>query len=162
MTGQREASARTSIRRGGLGDQPVAQAISRDAFDVYLPLWNDVPRPGRADLRPYIERGEVWLLEEDSDPVALIVLEPRADHMWVYSLAVRPDRQGRGHATRLLDFAREQAQAAGLKRLKLDVNDHMQHAVAVYRRHGFVAAGSSPHRTRPGQLMLAMVKELAG
>ena len=112
------------------------------------------------DLTPYIERGEVWLLEEDGEPIALTVLEPRPDYLHIGSLAVRPDRQGRGHATRLLEFAAERARAGGFGRLGLDVNDHMEHTLAVYRHHGFVATRSWPHRTRAGQMMLAMVKEL--
>jgi ribosomal protein S18 acetylase RimI-like enzyme len=162
MTELRQASDRTSIRRAGPDDRPVAQAISKDAFDIYLAMWNDVPRPGRMDLTPYIERGEVWLLEDDGEPVALTVLEPRPDYLHIGSLAVRRDRQGRGHATRLLAFAAEQAKARGFGRLGLDVNDHMVHSVAVYRHHGFVETRSWPHRSRPGQMMLAMVKQLTG
>lgn len=162
MTEQWQASDRRSIRRAGPDDWPVAQGISKDAFYIYLAMWNDVPRPGRMDLTPYIERGEVWLLEEDGEPVALTVLEPRQDYLHIGSLAVRPDRQGRGHATRLLEFAAEQAKAGGFRRLGLDVNDHMVHTLAVYRHHGFVETRSWPHHSRPGQMMLGMVKQLTG
>ena len=160
MTEQPKVSDKTSIRRAGRNDQPVVQAISKEAFAIYLAMWNDVPRPGVIDLAQFVERGEAWLLEEAGEPVGLIILEPRPDHLWVFSLAVRPDRQGSGHATRLLDFAVDRARAAGVGQLRLDVNDRMDHSVAVYRHHGFVATGRSPHRTRPDHFMLAMVREL--
>ncbi len=161
MTVRLQVSDKTSIRPAGPNDQPVAQAISKDAFHIYQLMWNDVPRPGRMDLTPYIERGEVWLLEEDGEPVALTILEPRPDCLHIRSLAVRPDRQGRGHATRLLEFAAEQAKAGGFGRLGLDVSDHMVHTLAVYRHHGFVEMRSWPHARRAGN-MLAMVKQLTG
>ena len=58
-----------------------------------------VPKPGIEDSRPHIKRGEVWIIEATDEPIGVIVLEEKSEFLLVYSVAVKPSHQGKGHAT---------------------------------------------------------------
>jgi hypothetical protein len=82
---------RTTIRLAEPSDTATVQRISADAYiPAYLSVIGAVPKPASEDYGPRITRGEVWLLENDGDASGLIVLEPRGDHLLIYSVAVDP------------------------------------------------------------------------
>jgi len=105
-----------------------------------------------------IERGEVWLLACGDSYVGAAVLEERRDHLLVYSIAVRPTEQGRGHGRALLDFADQRAIAAGLAVIRLYTNVRMEKNIALYRRHGYAETGTRPHPSRAGEVLVDMVR----
>jgi ribosomal protein S18 acetylase RimI-like enzyme len=119
-----------------------------------------VPKPAVEDYSPRIARGEVWLLEEHDEVSGLIVLQEGPDYVLVYSIAVRPAQQGRGHATKLLQFAEQQAFARGVHELRLYTNIKMERNIALYRRCGFVEIGTRPHPSRSGEALVDMVKQV--
>jgi ribosomal protein S18 acetylase RimI-like enzyme len=88
------------------------------------------------------------------------VLEEKADHLLVYSVAVKPDAQQKGYGTALLDFADQRAIGLGLRELRLYTNERMEWNLRLYRRHGFVEVGKRPHSSRPGQVLIDMVRQL--
>src|ERR1700692_3396648 len=93
-----------AIRCAGSSDIDIVRNISSEAYLPYEAAIGIVPIPAVEDCRPRIERNEVWLLEEDGEAVGLAVLEQRPDHLFVYSIAVRPERQGQGYGSTLLRF----------------------------------------------------------
>src|ERR1700681_1858837 len=88
-----------AMRRATSSDIDIVRGISSEAYLPYEAEIGIVPIPAVEDYGPRINRGEVWLLEEDREAVGLAVLEQRPDHLFVYSIAVRPDRQGEGHGS---------------------------------------------------------------
>ena len=131
-------------------DAALVRAISAEAYGSYLTQLGFAPLPATEDYAPRVAAGQVWLLEEGGDVVALAVLETRADHMMVYSLAVPPGRQGQGLGRRLLQFADQQALAAGVTELRLYTNTRMTRNIALYAAAGYRETGRRPHPTRPG------------
>lgn len=133
-------------------------AVQRMSADAYVPAYLDavgfVPKPAYEDYRDRIERGEVWLLECSTKPVGVIVLEKKPDHLLVYSIAVSPDEQRKGHATALLDFACRRARADGYREVRLYTNAQMEKNIALYRRCGFVEIGRRLHPTRVGDVLI--------
>ncbi len=117
-----------------------------------------VPKPASEDYGPRIARGEVWLLEHDGAAQGLVVLEPKADHLLVYSVAVAPAAQRRGHGRTLLDFADERAVLLGLREVRLYTNVRMEANVRLYRSCGFVELGRRPHPSRAGEFLVDMAK----
>src|SRR4029079_1755885 len=115
-----------------------------------------LPGPAVEDYRPRIERGEVWLLDENSEAVGLAVLEKRPDHLFVYSIAVRPDRQGAGFGSALLRFIDQQAAELGAPEIRLFTNLRIEENSAIYRSRGYQQVGTRPHPTRPGHTMVDM------
>jgi len=147
------------LRRADQSDLAVVQEISADAYiTAYVPVLGYIPLPAEEDYRPRIERGEVWLLVCGGRDVGVAVLEERPDHLLVYSIAVRPAQQGRGHGRALLDLADQRAVALGLAAIRLYTNVRMEKNIALYRRHGYVETGTRPHPSRVGEALVDMVR----
>jgi ribosomal protein S18 acetylase RimI-like enzyme len=149
------------IRRAKFSDLEAVQQISADAYiPIYQAVCGFVPKPATEDYRPRIERGETWILELDNRDVGVAILEEMSDHLMIYSIAVRPEAQRKGIGGSLLHFAEERAAAMGLRELRLYTNTRMEQNISLYQRHGFVEVGRRPHPSRPGDLLVDMVKTL--
>jgi ribosomal protein S18 acetylase RimI-like enzyme len=149
----------TGLRRADQSDLAVVQEISADAYiAAYVPVMGYIPLPAEEDYGPRIERGEVWLLACGDRDVGVAVLEERPDHLLVYSIAVRPTEQGRGHGRALLAFADQRAIALGLTVIRLYTNVRMEKNIAVYRRYGYVETGTRPHPSREDEVLVDMMR----
>ena len=147
------------IRRADQSDLAVVQRISADAYiAAYVRVLGYVPLPAEEDYSPRIQRGEVWILVCGDSDVGIAVLEERRDHLLIYSIAVRPTEQGRGHGSALLDFADQRAIALGLAVIRLYTNVRMEKNIGLYRRHGYVEAGTRPHPSRTGEVLVDMTR----
>ena len=147
----------TGLRRADQSDFAVEQEISADAYiAAYVPMLGYIPLPAEEDYGPRIERGEVWLLACGDRDVGVAVLEERPDYLLVYSIAVRPAEQGKGHGRALLDFADQRAIALGLAVIRLYTNVRMEKNIALYRRHGYAETGTRPHPSRVGEVLVDM------
>ena len=151
----------SKIRRAVPGDVDIVQRVSADAYiPAYMSVLGTIPKPATEDYRPRIERGEVWILEIDREPTGIVVLEGNAEHLLIYSIAVKPDAQRKGYGRALLDFADKRAIELGLHEVRLYTNEQMERNLMLYRRHGFVEVGRRPHPSRPGQVLVDMVRKL--
>ena len=151
----------SKIRRAVPGDVDIVQRVSADAYiPAYMSVLGTIPKPATEDYRPRIERGEVWILEIDREPTGIVVLEGNAEHLLIYSIAVKPDAQRKGYGRALLDFADKRAIELGLHEVRLYSNEQMERNLTLYRRHGFVEVGRRPHPSRPGQVLVDMVRKL--
>jgi len=149
------------IRPAGPGDGNTIQRISADAYiPAYMAVLGTIPKPATEDYGPRIQNGEVWILEVEGEPTGIAVLEGNIDHLLIYSIAVRPDAQRKGYGTALLDFADQRAVELGLHEVRLYTNERMERNLTLYRRHGFVEVGRRPHPSRPGQVLVDMVRQL--
>jgi N-acetylglutamate synthase-like GNAT family acetyltransferase len=107
------------FRRANPADKEVIQRISADAYTpAYMVVLGTIPKPATEDYGTRIEKGEVWILEAEDEPTGVAVLEERADHLLVYSVAVKPDAQRKGYGTALLDFADQRAIGLGLREVR--------------------------------------------
>jgi ribosomal protein S18 acetylase RimI-like enzyme len=151
-----------AIRQADLPDLGAVQWISAEAYiPAYMAALGVIPKPAVEDYQPRSERGEVWLLGADGESVGLIVLEERPDHQVVYSIAVEPAQQGKGHARTLLEFSEQQAVAGGRSELRLYTNTRVDRNIAIYRQCDFVETGARPHPSRAGEELVDMVKRIA-
>ena len=156
-------TARVEFRRANTVDKETIQRISADAYiPAYMAVLGTIPKPATEDYGVRIQKGEVWILEVEGEPTGIAVLEEKADHLLVYSIAVKPDAQRKGYGTALLDFADQQAIGLGLREVRLYTNDRMEGNLSFYRRHGFVEIGKRPHPSKPGQVLVDMVRPLGG
>jgi GNAT superfamily N-acetyltransferase len=148
-----------TIRRADQSDLAVVQGISADAYiAAYVPVLGYIPLPAEEDYGPRIERGEVWLLACGDGDVGVAVLEEHRDHLLVYSVAVRPTEQGKGHGRVFLEFADQRAAALGLTLIRLYTNARMEKNIALYRRRGYAEIGTRPHPSRAGEALVDMVR----
>jgi ribosomal protein S18 acetylase RimI-like enzyme len=149
------------IRRADPRDADTVQRISADAYiPAYTAMLGTIPKPATEDYGPRIERGEVWILEIENEPTGIAVLEENNDHLLIYSIAVKPDAQRKGYGRALLDFADQRAIELGLHEVRLYTNERMERNLRLYEQHGFVRVGKRPHASRPGQVLVDMIRKL--
>ncbi len=145
-----------------LASAPEAGLVREISADAYVPAYRSVigvvPRPAHEDYSQRIADGQVWLHEIGSDSAGLIVLEPKPDHLLVYSVAVRPAHQRRGLGRDLLIFAQTEAARIGLPELRLYTNVRMVANIRFYEACGFRPLGTRPHPSRQGERLLDMAK----
>ena len=154
-------TAPVKFRRANPIDKEVIQQISADAYvPAYMAALGTIPKPATEDYGARIEKGEVWILDVEGEPTGVAVLEERADHLLVYSIAVKPDAQRKGYGTALLEFADQRAIGLGLREARLYTNERMEGNLSLYRRHGFVEVAKRSHPSRPGQVLVDMVRHL--
>ncbi len=101
------------------------------------------------DYAPRIERGEVWLLEQQEQIAGLIVLERHPTHAEIFSVAVDPAFHGQGLGRRLLDFAVAKTREWKLPVLRLYTNAKMERNIEIYRQYGFRETGRRSNPKRP-------------
>ncbi len=89
--------------------------------------------------------GMIFMAERDGDPIGCCSLMPMADGGYeVGKMAVAADAQGLGLGRRLLEACEAHAREAGAARLYLETNSAQTHAIALYRRFGFVDLPPQP------------------
>jgi ribosomal protein S18 acetylase RimI-like enzyme len=153
--------AGVKLRRADTVDKEAVQRISADAYiPAYMAVLGTIPKPATEDYGERIEKGEVWILEVEGEPTGVAILEEYANHLMIYSIAVKPDAQRKGYGSTLLDFADQRAIELGLHQVRLYTNERMERNLTLYRRHGFVEVGTRPHPSRPGQVLVDMVRKL--
>ena len=147
------------VRAARLSDAAAVRAISADAYiPTYWAVVGAIPKPAYEDYADRIARGEVWILEAEGGPAGVLVLEPKTDHLLIYSVAVRPRYGGRGYGRLLLAYAEHEAKRAGLPEVRLYTNQRMERNLALYRHCGYSASGQRPHPSRPGEVVVDMAK----
>lgn len=144
-----------------------SELAQRDTrYYVILPAVPDAgrsPMPGedagRGEARPDGDGGG----SASGDPdvlgyAGLCVYGP--DDAWVQTLAVRRDRQGRGHGALLLDDLLAEAARRGARRVSLEVRADNAHAQRLYARRGFEAVGLRKGYYQPSNTdAVVMVRE---
>jgi ribosomal protein S18 acetylase RimI-like enzyme len=149
-----------TIRQAGKSDTDAVTSTGVDAQRFQSDLLGHVPPSGRSDFYgPLIDRNTVWLIEEGSDIVGVIVLERIDDHLLVRNIGVVPSRRGRGYGRRLLDFAEQRARELSLGELRLFSNSLNKPAIAIFEHVGYVAFGTHASRF-PGQVLIDMAKRI--
>ena len=86
------------------------------------------------------------LLEtDDGQLLGYYVAMTGVDEMHLLNITVAPESQGRGHATTLLDALVAECRRLALAQVWLEVRHSNTHALALYRRRGFVEVGLRRH-----------------
>jgi putative acetyltransferase len=89
--------------------------------------------------------GAIFVAEHDGEGVGCCSLMAMPDGGYeVGKMAVAADAQGLGLGGRLLEACEDHARAAGAARLYLETNSAQTHAIALYRRFGFVDLPAQP------------------
>jgi len=125
------------IRPARADEAEWARALVRRAYALYVPRMGKEPAPMLADYAALIEAGEVQVLVESGKPVALVVLRPDEDALFIENIAVDPAIQRKGYGRALLAFAERDARRLGLTALRLYTNAAMTENLTYYPRLGF-------------------------
>lgn len=125
------------MRRATPADAALVRDLTRAAYAKWIPLLGREPKPMGADYDLAVREHVVDLLERDGAAVALIEMEPEADHLLVVNVAVSPDHQGQGLGRTLLAHAEAVARSLGLGELRLYTSVHLTGNVRLYQHVGY-------------------------
>lgn len=106
-----DARSEPRIRSATAADVPVVAQIVADAYQQYIPRLGRPPGPMLDDYSARVSDGVVWVIEDGTSIVGILVLLPKPDPLLLDNVAVTPSRQGFGLGRRLLAFA----EAEGLR-----------------------------------------------
>ncbi|WP_406009825.1 GNAT family N-acetyltransferase [Streptomyces sp. NBC_00637] len=127
------------IRPATAADVPAVKAVTDAAYAHYIERIGQVPQPMEADHAADVAAGKVFVT---GDPltggvVGLVVVEAFTDHLFLDSIAVRPDAHGTGVGRRLLRFVDAHARALGLPEVRLYTNAMMWENQEIYPKYGY-------------------------
>lgn len=147
-----------SARLALVDEVGLVQRVTEAAYAEYAAVLDAPPQPVTEEYGPRIAVGEVWLVARAGEVAGLMVLEMAKDHAMIFSLAVLPAAQGAGLGRWMLGFAEDRAREAGRGEVRLYTNALMTRNIRIYGEAGFREAGRRDHPTRPGWMVVDMVK----
>ena len=131
-------SAGARMRRAEPSDVAAVSAFQQAAYARNRTILGMEPLPLTVDYADVLARYEVWLLESGDALEGVLVLEPRAEDLLIWSVAVAPELRGSGIGNRLLDFTDARARQLGRRKIRLYTGHKLSGNIAWYERHGFV------------------------
>ncbi|MFG2355528.1 GNAT family N-acetyltransferase [Streptomyces sp. NPDC048521] len=123
------------VRVAAAGDVPAVRAVTDAAYRHYIERIGVVPQPMEADHAANVAAGKVFVTGEPV--IGLVVIEAFADHLFLDSIAVRPDAHGTGVGRRLLRFVDTRARELGLDEIRLYTNAMMWENRKIYPKYGY-------------------------
>lgn len=148
------------IRPAVAADVAAIQNIAEAAYAMYLERMDRKPFPMLDDYAAHIAAGRTHVLEDASGVAGYIVMIVDGQgEIWLDTLGVMPDRQGRGYGRALVEYAEEQASASGFARIRLYTNEAMRENLSLYPHLGY----AETHRAeQKGYKRVFFVKDLPG
>lgn len=154
-----DSAGKAQIRAATAADAPKVAQIVEDAYRRYIPRMGRPPGPMLDDYRARISEGVVWVIEEGTTIVGVLVLQPKSDHLLLDNIAVSPSRQGLGFGRRLLVFAEAEALRQGYREIRLYTHETMTENQRLYAVIGYKETGCG---TEAGYERVFMRKQLIG
>ncbi|CAH1654199.1 GNAT family N-acetyltransferase [Hyphomicrobiales bacterium] len=150
-----------AVRLATTTDHAAALALQHAAFARNRELLHAEPLPLLADYDAIFADGEtweIWLALMGERLAGALILTPRQDDLFIWSIATDPAFQGRGVGKALLAHALVRARALKLPCLRLCTGRALADNVAWYARAGFV---TEREEIMPDRVLVHMAKTLA-
>lgn len=126
------------LRRATAADLDAIVILQRAAYAKNRSPLGVEPLPLLADYAQILLECEVWLLDGPKELDGVLVLEPRADDVLLWSVATAPRVQGSGLGNHLLAVTEARARELGHSKVRLYTGERLADNIAWYKRHGFV------------------------
>jgi N-acetylglutamate synthase-like GNAT family acetyltransferase len=131
------------IRRATPADAAAIAALTRAAYQKWVPVIGRLPKPMAADYDVAVREHLIELLEEGGELIALVECIREPDHLLIENLAVAPAHQSKGHGHRLIARVEDLARALGYGEVRLYTNKLFAENVAFYKKLGYRIDGES-------------------
>jgi N-acetylglutamate synthase-like GNAT family acetyltransferase len=128
----------THFRRATPRDLDNIVALQRAAYARNRTLLGVEPSPLMVDYADVLATKEVWCHDADGELAGVLILEPEADHLMIWSIGINPTHQSRGLGNRLLAAAEVRARELGVGVIRLYTGTVLSHLTGWYGRHGYV------------------------
>jgi ribosomal protein S18 acetylase RimI-like enzyme len=148
---------RLEIRRAVPADATAIAALTRAAYEKWIPVIGRAPKPMTADYDVAVRAHLIDLLFAEGALAALVECIREPDHLLIENLAVAPEHQGRGYGLRMLRHAEALARELGFAELRLYTNKLFAENVAFYRKHGYRFDGETAFK---GGFIVHMTRRL--
>ncbi len=126
-----------TLRRATDSDMAAVVALQQAAYARNRALLGVEPLPLLADYAVIFRSMEVWLAGPDERLEGVLILEPHADHMLIWSVSTAPAAQSKGLGRTLLAAAETRARELGLTTMRLYTGAILKHLIDWYSRHGY-------------------------
>ena len=143
-----------------MADAESVALLTDRAYEKYVFRLGFEPKPTITDHLGWIQDGLVWVLGDEGVLYGSIVLLPGDGALLIYSVAVNPDRQGKGYGRLLMSAAEGQARALGLPRVMLYTNEKMTENIRFYEKLGYERYGRQQHEDHPDSWIIYMRKAI--
>jgi len=128
----------SALRRASGVDLDAVVALQHAAYAKNRPLLGVEPLPLLADYNQVFAEYEIWLAESAGGLDGVLILEPRAEDLLIWSIAVAPTAQGRGVGNVMIAFAEARARELGRNCIRLYTGQPLTANIAWYNRQGYV------------------------
>ena len=135
-------ASRLEIRLAQPGDEETVVRLLLEAFepfrDEYTPGGFDETTASADVVRERLESAKIWIAFDDGEAVGTVTSIPETERIYVRSMAVTPNAQGRGVGQALLDALEADARERDFKKLYLYTTFVLPGARPLYEKNGFV------------------------
>jgi ribosomal protein S18 acetylase RimI-like enzyme len=128
---------RLTLHKANKFDVPDIVRLTDAAYEKYISRIGRKPQPMTADYTVMLETHEIWLLRENNEIIGLLVLQKEDETLFIYSIAVSTDHQGKGIGKQLLMWTEQHALEIGCQRMRLYTNEKMTENIAIYTNLGY-------------------------
>jgi ribosomal protein S18 acetylase RimI-like enzyme len=147
------------IRTADPADAGAIEALTRQAYAKWVGLIGREPLPMRVDYADAVKRHRFDLLYVGRRLAALVETVPEDDCLLIVNVAVRPELQGRGLGSRLLQLAEDRAASLGLSGTRLYTNKMFVANIRLYEARGYRVQKEAPLN---GGVLVFMMKPRRG
>jgi GNAT superfamily N-acetyltransferase len=147
------------LRRAEPSETEKITALQRAAYERNRTIMGVEPIPLQADYAKILSEYEVWLHESGDRLTGVLILEPRADDLLIWSVATAPEARGAGLGNGLLVAAEARARALGKRVMRLYTGELLVNNVAWYQRRGYAIERTEAMRDRR---VVHMMKTIEG
>jgi ribosomal protein S18 acetylase RimI-like enzyme len=148
-----------SIKPASIIDLGAVERVVHDAYVKYVERVGRRPGPMLDDYSARISEGAVWVIEDGSTIIGVLVLLPKTNYLLLDNVAVAPTHQGLGFGRRLLEFAEAEAMRLGYQEIRLYTHETMIENRRLYAAVGYEETGRG---TEAGYERVFMKKQLGG
>jgi GNAT superfamily N-acetyltransferase len=127
-----------SLRPATEEDAGAVKACVVAAFENYIERIGKPPAPMLLDFAAEIRAARVWVAQQGSQIVGVIVQYETERGFYVDTVAAMPNLQGQGVGRALLTFAEDEARRLGYQSVYLCTNSKMTENQVFYPRIGYV------------------------
>jgi RimJ/RimL family protein N-acetyltransferase/N-acetylglutamate synthase-like GNAT family acetyltransferase len=159
LSAMNRARSMNHLRRARAEEAGKIAAFQRAAYERNRAIMGVEPIPLQADYATILRDYEVWLHEEGDRLAGVLILEPRADDLLIWSVATAPDARGSGRGNRLLAAAESRGRELGRRIIRLYTGELLVNNVAWYQRQGFAIERREAMSDRR---VVHMIKTIAG
>ena len=152
------ASETAILRPARPEDAAQIAACVAAAYQHYISRIGRPPGPMLDDYSQVIRQHQVFVAEEQSKVIGVIVLVLKGRGMLLDNVAVHPAQQGKGLGGRLITLAEAESQRQGFAQLDLYTHECMTENIAMYKRLGYF---ETERRTERGYQRVYMRKALS-